>query len=151
MLTIAGNVFVVWIMMAVLCKWVVDILKAIFPWLDTSFKIGSGEKEFHVEWLVSILVAGLLCFGANLDFFNLLGIEYDLPWVGLIIGLLVIASGSSGIHDLWGLIKAAVKRFMDEHGDSISSPMQSLNNNNAVPPFETENSVNRSAIPPPGQ
>lgn len=107
-----------WIAMAVLTAWLVEILKRIFPWIDFNFPVIISGKEliFYVERILALIIAAVLSWSVSLDFFVLLGIDSRIPLLGWIISFIVVSQGSNGFHDLWGRIKVAFSKFMEEFG-----------------------------------
>lgn len=108
-----------WIAMAVLTAWLVEILKKIFPWIDFNFPVAISGKVliFYVERILALAIAAVLSWSVSLDFFVLLGIDSRIAGLGWIISFIVVSQGSSGFHDLWGRIKIAFNKFMEEFGE----------------------------------
>jgi len=110
-----------WLVMAVVTTTLTEILKELFPWLHYQCKIAiSGkEKMFYAERLIALLIAAGMSFAVSLDFFELFGISSCIPYLGWVVSFMIVSRGSSGIHDLWGQVKAAYTRFVDEFGAKL--------------------------------
>ena len=109
-----------WIAMAVLTAWLVEILKRVFPWIDYNVAVVVSGKPlvFYVERILALIIAAVLSWSVALDFFVLLGIESKIPYLGWVISFIVVSQGSNGFHDLWGRIKVAFSKFMEEFGQN---------------------------------
>lgn len=88
------NAVATWFALAIGVEFMIDILKQAFPFLNT--KVAGIDNER----VMAILIGFLICYGSGLDFFELFGIPYTLPFVGYILGAILIAGGSAKMHDL---------------------------------------------------
>jgi len=89
----AFTAIAVWIALAFAVEFIVDILKQMLPILDTKIKGIDNER------IMALLFGLLICYGAKVDFFDMLGIAYSIPYVGAGISALFIAGGSGKLHD----------------------------------------------------
>ena len=107
-----------WVAMATLTAWLVDTFKRIFPWLDyRRFVVVSGkEMTFCAEHLAALIIAGILSWAVELDFFLLLGISSRMTDLGWILSFIIISQGSHGLHDFFGRLKDNVSYFMESYG-----------------------------------
>ncbi len=55
--------------------------------------------------IISVVLSLLICFGANLDLFELLGIDFNIPYVGIVLLAIVFSRGSNVVHDLFDKLK----------------------------------------------
>ncbi len=83
----------VWIILCISVEYIVDILKQAFPLLDT--KINGVDNEKGLAFVFGLL----MCFTASVDFFEMLGLTYTIPYVGYVLSAIFIAGGSGKIHD----------------------------------------------------
>ena len=81
--------FVTLFILSVLCEAVVEWLKDLVPALA-----GTAAK-------VAALVVGLvMAFGAGQNLFDLIGVQFAYPVVGVVLAGIVVSRGSNYIHDL---------------------------------------------------
>lgn len=95
----AFTAFTLWVALAVSVEYTIEILKQVFPALNT--KVNGVDNER----LLALFLGVVVCVGARVDFFAMLGIDYGLPYVGYLISAIFIAGGSGKLHDF---IKAIV-------------------------------------------
>ncbi len=84
-----NGVLVVAIMLAVVLEAVVEYAKDIF------------KREFEVEKFIALIMGLVFAFGAGLDLFVLVGIEFHIPYVGMAIFGLFISKGANVVHDIF--------------------------------------------------
>lgn len=85
--------FTLWLALAVVIEYLIDILKQAFPILDSKVTGIDGER------VLAIFISLIICFGAQIDFFSMLGVTYNIPFVGYIFSAVLIAGGSGKLHD----------------------------------------------------
>lgn len=61
---------------------------------------------FNLNKAIALLVAFVVCLGANVDIFKLLEIDFYIPYVGIVFAALITSRGANAIHDLLDLIKS---------------------------------------------
>lgn len=82
-----------WLVLAVVAETVTQYIK------DT---LNGG---FTAHKVIALVVAFVVCFGANIDIFKLLEIEFYVPYVGIFFAALITSRGANAIHDLLDKIK----------------------------------------------
>jgi len=75
---------------------VVEVIKIAFPFLIT---IDEKYKQIKLFVLISLAVSTVVAYGANLDMFALMGIEFTIPHVGIICVAIIMGAGSNFVHD----------------------------------------------------
>lgn len=91
----AASLFAVAVVLAVVVEAVIEYLKELL------------SKKITTEQVVAIIFGLLLAFGAGLDVFRLLEIDFGIPYLGTVIMGLFISRGSGWVHDIFDkLLKA---------------------------------------------
>lgn len=62
------------------------------------------DGKFSYDRIGSLIVGVLLALGANLDLFTLVGIDLNIPLLGMLLTGILISRGSNFIHDLLATI-----------------------------------------------
>lgn len=62
--------------------------------------IFSGDIKTAVTQLCAIIVSTLLCFAAGADFYAALGVNFNLPWVGVLLTGIFASRGANFVSDL---------------------------------------------------
>jgi len=84
-----SGLLVVAVMLAVVLEAVVEYIKDIF------------NGEFVLEKLVAIVLGVLFAFGAGIDIFEMVEIDFHIPYVGTMILGLFISKGANVVHDIF--------------------------------------------------
>jgi len=58
------------------------------------------EKGWNIDMIASILLGILVCVGAGVDLFSLIGIPFQIPFVGAVLTGLLISRGANVFHDI---------------------------------------------------
>jgi hypothetical protein len=74
---------------AIICEAVWETCKMFYP-----------NGKISIDRIGSLIVSELLCFGANIDLFGIVGQPLSIPYIGIILSGLLISRGSNFIHDL---------------------------------------------------
>jgi len=82
-----------WVVLCVAIEFLIEVLKQIFPIINTKIKGVDNER------VIAFIFGLLMCFGASIDFFRMLGITYNIPYVGYILSAIFLAGGSGKLHD----------------------------------------------------
>jgi len=88
------GVFLTLLVLAVVCEAVVE-------WLKHVFTLSSPL----ITELTALMVGLILAFGSQVDLFDLIGIEFVIPYVGAILAGFLIGRGSNYIHDFSDRLK----------------------------------------------
>ncbi len=89
------NPLLAWIFLAIVVERVIEMLVKFIPVLDEVH-----IKQVDIKMIIALLFGGVLAFGAQLDFFELVGITFALPYVGFVITTIFIAAGSNYVSDI---------------------------------------------------
>jgi len=84
-----------WAFLSVVVERILEVIARLFPILDDV-----NIKQFNIKMLISLGFGALFAFGGNLDFFQMVNISFEIPYVGQAISALFIMAGSNYIHDL---------------------------------------------------
>ena len=84
-----------WIFLSVVVERTLEVVSKLFPVLDDV-----NLKEFNIKMGIALLLGLLFAYGGNLDFFQMVNIQFEVPFVGEAISALFIMAGSNYIHDL---------------------------------------------------
>lgn len=88
-----------WVFLAVVVEVIIQILSDLFPILDDI-----SVNKFNAKKLLALILGTIFAFGAQLDFFMMVNIEFNWPHVGMIISAIFIMAGSNYIHDIIGAL-----------------------------------------------
>ena len=86
---------------AFLVERLVEWLTKLVPWLDTV-----QVKQVNLQMVLAVLFSMVLAFGAKLDFFVMMGIEFYWPYAGIILTAIIMSGGSNFVHDIVGWVEA---------------------------------------------
>ncbi len=84
-----------WLFLSVVVERSIEIFAKIFPVIDDVY-----IKEFNIKMAISLGLGVLFAFGGGLDFFQMVSINFNIPYVGFAISALFIAAGSNYISDI---------------------------------------------------
>jgi hypothetical protein len=84
-----------WAFLSVVVERILEVIARLFPILDEI-----NIKQFNIKMLIALAFGSLFAFGGQLDFFQMVNISFDIPYVGQAISALFIMAGSNYIHDL---------------------------------------------------
>ena len=83
--------FATWIVLAVLVEAITQYIKDIF-------------NGFNPDKLMALIVSLLVAFGAGVDVFEMVGIDFIVPYVGMIFAAIIMSRGANAVHDIWDKI-----------------------------------------------
>lgn len=92
----------VWLFLSFTVERMVELLLAVVPKLDKKQAWG-----IDVPVLLALALSLVLSFGAHLNFFQIFGIDFEWPVVGMILTAFFMVGGSNVVHDLLGWVNAA--------------------------------------------
>ena len=84
------------IAISILTKYALDAVKAMIPALK---QLDAKYKQVAIFYILGFGVSLLLAFGMKADIFQMLGIEFSIKYVGIIITALIASGGSKVVHD----------------------------------------------------
>ena len=84
-----------WAFLSVVVERIIEVISRFFPVLDTV-----NVKQVNIKMIIAFIFGGLFAFGGELDFFQMVNISFNIPYVGQGISALFIMAGSNYIHDL---------------------------------------------------
>lgn len=87
------SVLELWIFMAFVIERLTECVMRIF-----NLKVDGPKK--YISHAISAFFALVICIGANLDFFQLIDLPFSIPYVGVVITAIFMASGSAVLHDV---------------------------------------------------
>lgn len=91
----AASLFTVAVVLAVVVEALIEYVK----------ELKSGK--FTVEQGIAIVLGLLLAFGAKLDLFQMIEVQFSIPYVGTVIVGLCISKGAGWLHDVFDRILKA--------------------------------------------
>ena len=86
---------IAWLFLSVIVERIVEVLVKLVPVI--------GEiriKQFDIKMLIAFVFGAVFVFGADLDFFRMVNIEFTLPYVGYIVSSIFVMAGSGYISDI---------------------------------------------------
>ncbi len=91
-----------------LLAWVflAGVTERIVEWLTKAFPV-LGElklQQLDIKLVLSLIFGLVFAFGAKLDFFEMVGVNFDWDYVGQIMSAGFISMGSNVIHDIISLV-----------------------------------------------
>ncbi len=93
------NPLLAWVFLAIVVERVIEMLVKFIPVLDEIH-----IKQVDIKMIIALMFGGISAFGAQLDFFELVGITFELPYVGFAITTVFIAAGSNYVSDIIGTL-----------------------------------------------
>jgi len=86
---------IAWLFLSVIVERIVEVLVRLVP------AIGDIHiKQFDIKMLVAFIFGAIFVFGADLDFFKMVNIEFTLPYVGYVVSSIFVMAGSGYISDI---------------------------------------------------
>lgn len=89
------------------------VIEALIEWVKEV-----KSQKFTVEEGVAIVAGIVLAFGAKLDLFKALEIEFAIPYFGTVLVGLFLSKGAGWLHDLFD------KALKAKGGETTSKPSQ---------------------------
>jgi len=89
-----------WVFLAVVTERLVEILTKLIPALGNL-----TIKEFDIKLAIAFAIGAVFAFGTNLDFFEMVGIEFAWPYVGQTTTAFFIMAGSNYINDIISMVR----------------------------------------------
>lgn len=86
---------IAWLFLSVIVERIVEVLVKLIPVID-NVKI----KQFDIKMLIAFIFGAVFVFGADLDFFRMVNIEFTLPYVGYVVSSVFVMAGSGYISDI---------------------------------------------------
>jgi hypothetical protein len=86
---------IAWLFLSVIVERIVEVLVKLVPVI--------GEiriKQFDIKMLIAFVFGAVFVFGADLDFFRMVNIEFTLPYVGYVVSSIFVMAGSGYISDI---------------------------------------------------
>ena len=69
--------------------------------------VRDGEKKTAVTYLAAIGASALLCFSANANLYELLGVHFTWPWLGIVLTGVFASRGANFVSDLYSKLKGS--------------------------------------------
>ena len=88
--------FVLLIAISIIVKFVLDAFKKMIPALQ---KIDDKVKQVAIFYILGFVLSLLLAVGMNAELFSMLGIDFGIKYVGVVVTALIASLGSKGVHD----------------------------------------------------
>ena len=88
-----------WLFLSVIVERIVEVLVRLVPAIDQI-----NIKHFNLKMLISFVFGGLFVWGANLDFFEMVNIQFELDYVGYVVSSIFVMAGSGYIADIVNMI-----------------------------------------------
>jgi len=89
--------FVLLIAISIIVKFVLDAIKKMIPALQ---KIDDKVEQVAIFYILGFVLSLLLAVGMkNAGLFNMLGIDFGIKYVGVVVTALIASLGSKGVHD----------------------------------------------------
>ncbi len=88
-----------WVFLAAVTERIIEVISKAIPAIDDV-----NLKQLNVKLLMALGVGLVFAFGAQLDFFKMIGVDFAWNYVGYILSAFFIMAGSNVIHDLISLI-----------------------------------------------
>jgi len=57
-------------------------------------------EGFNFNKAMALVVALVICFGTNLDIFDILEVDFAMPYVGIGFAAIILSRGANVVHDL---------------------------------------------------
>lgn len=92
----------VWLFLSFTVERMVELLLSVVPKLDKKQVLG-----VDVPVVLALILSLVLSFGAHLDFFQIFGVDFQWPIVGMVLTAFFMVGGSSALHDLLGWVNAS--------------------------------------------
>lgn len=86
---------IAWLFLSVIVERIVEVLVKLVPVIG-DIRI----KQFDIKMLIAFVFGAVFVFGADLDFFRMVNIEFTLPYVGYIVSSIFVMAGSGYISDI---------------------------------------------------
>ena len=84
-----------WVFLSVVVERMIEILVRLIPAID-DVKL----SQLNIKLCIALVIGLLFSFGAGLDFFGMVNINFSIPFVGNVISGIFIMAGSNYISDL---------------------------------------------------
>ncbi|NLY53737.1 MAG: hypothetical protein GX060_03820 [Firmicutes bacterium] len=97
------DTLMVWLFLSFTVERIVELILCLIPQLDAKRQIAG----INVPGLLAFVVALVLSYGAQLDFFQMFGVSFQWPAIGPLLSAFFMVGGSGVIHDLIGWVNAA--------------------------------------------
>ena len=86
---------IAWLFLSVIVERIVEVLVKLVP------AVGDIRiKQFDIKMLIAFVFGAVFVFGADLDFFRMVNIEFTLPYVGYVVSSIFVMAGSGYISDI---------------------------------------------------
>ena len=80
------------------------IIAASVEALWETLKMFWDGSKVDINRIGSAILGILLCILANVDFFELVGVELSIPIVGVVLSGLLVSRGANFVHDLLKIV-----------------------------------------------
>lgn len=90
-----------WVFLAIITERFIEVLTKLIPALDEVL-----IKEFNLKLAMAFAIGLVMAFGANLDFFQMVGIDFAWPYAGQVITAFFIMAGSNYTNDIISMIRS---------------------------------------------
>lgn len=101
----------VWLFLSFTVERVVELILSAVPRLDKRQVLG-----VDVPVILALALSLVLSFGARLDFFEIFGVTFQWPLVGIILTAFFMVGGSSAVHDILGWVNASKQNSRAANG-----------------------------------
>ena len=93
------TVIAIWLFMAFLVEKITAYILLLIP------AIGEIQiSKFNFKLMLALVVAIVLAFGADLNFFTMFEIEFRIPIIGYFLTAIFMSGGANAVHDILKLI-----------------------------------------------
>ena len=86
---------IAWLFLSVIVERMVEVLVRLIPALDDVH-----IKQLDIKMLIAFVFGAVFVFGADLDFFRMVNIDFTLPYVGYVVSSVFVMAGSGYISDI---------------------------------------------------
>ncbi len=109
-----------WLFLAFVVERLVEVVLKLFPWFDKKRII-----YVDVAMILALAFSLVIAFGANLDFFQMFGIEFAWPYVGPVVAAILMMGGSNLVHDIIKWVEAS-KDVTKQTANSVAAGLSTL-------------------------
>ena len=88
--------FALLVLIALATETVLDVFKLMFPILTN---IDKKYNQVGIFYVLGFAVSLLFAFGLNADIFAMFGVEFTIPYVGMVVTALAASAGSKFVYD----------------------------------------------------
>lgn len=131
-----------WLFLAFVVERLVEVVLKVFPWFDKKRIV-----FVDVAMILALAFSLVIAFGANLDFFQMFGIEFAWPYVGPVVAAILMMGGSNLVHDIIKWVEAS-KDVTKQTAESVSARVPMFGVTSDEIPMNTSDEPPKSGVPP---